>query len=81
MSHPASGTPKSMSPSEHDSQATRDAAAAARGVSASQVFIKIEQVIYFAVGLLLATTAAFALVSAAISVWGDAVSLGARKKP
>ena len=49
----------------------------AKGVSAAEIFLKIEQVIYFAVGLLLSATTVFALVSAAISVWGDAVSLGA----
>ena len=41
------------------------------------LFLKIEQIIYLATGFLLTVTAAFALVSAAISVWGDAMSLGA----
>jgi hypothetical protein len=53
---------------EHASEAT---------ASASQIFAKIEQIIYFVVGLLLAATATFALLSAAISVWGDVLSLGA----
>ena len=63
---------------ERETPATNETAAATpAGLRASSLFLKAEQVIYFATGLLLALTAAFALVSAAISVWGDAMSLGA----
>lgn len=62
---------------EQETPATIDAATTSAAPRASLLFLKVEQVIYFATGLLLALTAAFALVSAAISVWGDAMSLGA----